>query len=564
MSSSVFTYVFNLKDRMSGPLRKIYSVSQSTYGKLISAQKHYNTELKKGNRAARQMGGSVMNLGNLVKSYLGYRAVGGFFKLGAQMEQTRITFQTLLQDVNKGNKMFDNINKMAADTPYTNSLLQKNASTMLGFGISETDTMKALQMIGDVASGNAEKFKSLTLAFSQTQSAGKLMGQDFMQFVSAGFNPLKVISDKTGIAMADLKDQMSKGAISAQMVSKAFKIATSEGGMYYKMMSKQSQTLAGKWSTLVGNTQNLIGSFGERTTGVFTKILDKVIALVAWIDKHKSAVEALTVTVGAAVAGYYTWIGVSKLWMLGMAAQKSITFVIIGLTRGWAVAQRALNLTMMANPIGLVIGLIAGLAVGVIYAWNKFEGFRSVILGTWEVVKGFGNIIKDFVINRVKELINGMTGLAKMVQLFFKGEWSAAYNQGKKSFTQLLGVESKRQAYESGKKIGEWYQKGAAKGANASKITMPDVLKAGMGMGGFGTEGLASGNPLSTGTTADTMTSIVGGGKKTVNINTTVERLVDRLYVQAATVQEGAEEVRDIIQAELNRALNGIMVQEGI
>lgn len=563
MNSAAFTFVFNLKDKMSPAMRKISSVSRGAYGKLISAQRQYNSELNRGNRAARQMGTTVGTLGNMIKGYLGYRAVGSFFKLGAGMEQTRITFQTLLKDVSKGNKMFENINTMANLTPYKNSTLQQGARTMLSFGISESDTMKALQMIGDVASGNADKFKSLTLAYSQVQSAGRLMGQDLLQLINAGFNPLKVISEQTGLSMAELKDKMGKGAISAKMVSDAFKVATSEGGIFHNMMKKQSQPLGGKWSTFIGKGELLISKFAMSTGNAVTKMLDKLIALVDWIDKNKVIVEALVVTIGSAVAAYYAWIAVSKLWMAALAVQKSVMFVVIGLTRGWAVAQRALNLTLMANPIGIIIGLIAALTVGVIYAWNKFEGFRAVILGSWEVVKGFGNLLKEYVIDRIKEFIKGITGLGNTLALIFKGKWKEAAKQGKRSLANLFGADSKRKAYENGKQVTEWYNKGATKAASASKIKLPNALNLGADTNIASLASMTDDN-LANSTTGKTVNSIVGGGKKTVNINTTIERLVDKLYIQSANVQEGAEEMRDIIQAELNRALNGIVVQGGI
>ena len=70
--------------------------------------------------------------------------------------------------------------------------------------------------------GESGKFNSLTLAFSQMSATGKLMGQDLNQMINAGFNPLQTISEKTGKSIATLKDEMSKGAISAEMVQQAF------------------------------------------------------------------------------------------------------------------------------------------------------------------------------------------------------------------------------------------------------------------------------------------------------------------------------------------------------
>lgn len=56
-------------------------------------------------------------------------------------------------------------------------------------------------------------------------------------------------------------------------------------------------------------------------------------------------------------------------------------------TKAAAIGQELLNAVMNANPILKVITLVALLVAGVIYAWNKFEGFRGTIYALWEVFK---------------------------------------------------------------------------------------------------------------------------------------------------------------------------------
>jgi tape measure domain-containing protein len=151
----------------------------------------------------------------------------------------------------------------AARTPFETSDISKAAQTMLAFGISADSVMGNVQMIGDVAMGNKEKFNSLSLAFAQVQSTGRLMGQDLLQMVNQGFNPLQIISEKTGKSMAQLKDDMAAGSISADMVTDAFKTATSAGGRFYGGMEAQSKTVAGMWSTLKDTFNELMIAQGQ-------------------------------------------------------------------------------------------------------------------------------------------------------------------------------------------------------------------------------------------------------------------------------------------------------------
>lgn len=92
--------------------------------------------------------------------------------------------------------------------------------------------------------GNADRFQHLALAFAQVSAAGKLTGQDLLQMVNAGFNPLQEISKKTGKSISELKDDMADGAISVKMVEDAMKGATSEGGRFFGGMEKASKTFS--------------------------------------------------------------------------------------------------------------------------------------------------------------------------------------------------------------------------------------------------------------------------------------------------------------------------------
>ena len=99
-----------------------------------------------------------------------------------------------------------------------------------------------LKMLGDIAGADQNKLNGLALVFGQIQSTGRLMGQDLLQLINQGFNPLTEISKQTGMSVADLKKAMEKGAISADMVTLAFKSATSAGGLFYGNLEAQSQT----------------------------------------------------------------------------------------------------------------------------------------------------------------------------------------------------------------------------------------------------------------------------------------------------------------------------------
>ena len=171
--------------------------------------------------------------------------IGEIINVRSEIQSLSVSFETLLGSKEKADELFGQIRRYAANTPMQMNDLAQGAQTLLGFNIEAKKVMPIMQAIGDISMGNRDKFNSLTLAFAQMSATGKLMGQDLLQMINAGFNPLTVISDQTGKSISTLKDEMSAGSISAKMIEDAFIAATAEGGKFHGMLDQQSKTPRG-------------------------------------------------------------------------------------------------------------------------------------------------------------------------------------------------------------------------------------------------------------------------------------------------------------------------------
>lgn len=201
-------------------------------------------------------------------------------------EQASISFRVLLGNEERAAKLVNDIQDLANVTPMTSSGLQENAKLLLNFNaVTEDEIIPTLRMLGDITGGDQVKMDSMTLAFAQCASAGRLMGQDLLQMVNAGFNPLQIIAEKTGKSLGDLKNEMSEGKISVDMVKQAFKDATSEGGRFYGMMEAQSKSKAGLEATKADSFEILGRTITERALPAL-KEFDQ-----AQIDAANSATE---------------------------------------------------------------------------------------------------------------------------------------------------------------------------------------------------------------------------------------------------------------------------------
>lgn len=277
----------------------------------------------------------------------------------SEMESLQTSFKTLAGE-QVGGELFEQIKEYELRTPMIMQDLASGAQTMLAFNIPAQDVMQHLKAIGDISMGDSEKFKSLTLAFSQMSATGKLMGQDLLQMINAGFNPLQVISEQTGKSIGQLKEEMEKGAISTKMVQDAFHAAASEGGQFNGMLEAQSKTLKGAISNLEGAWQYMLNDIGEAQEGLIVGSIDMAQKIIANYQQVGQIIMGLITTYGIYKAAVVTAIAAEKLHIETLTIAKVRIAVV-------EKVQAALNATMLANPYVLAATAL-GVLVGVLVA----------------------------------------------------------------------------------------------------------------------------------------------------------------------------------------------------
>ena len=280
--------------------------------------------------------------------------------LGSEIIRVRGEFQSMQTAIetmvgkDMAGQLIPQIKELAKISPLTMSDMVGAEKMMLGFNIQAEDTIKYLKAISDISMGESSKFNSLTLAFSQMSAAGKLMGQDLNQMINAGFNPLQIISEKTGKSIATLKDEMSKGAVSAEMVQQAFIDATSAGGKFYNMSENASKTINGQLSMMQDALDSVFNELGTKSESV---IMDGIQMTTSLIQNYE--------TVGRILAGLVVTYGTYRTAvMLVTAAESKHTLVEIGLTNARLLARKAqlaLNAAMLTNPYVLLATAVVGL-----------------------------------------------------------------------------------------------------------------------------------------------------------------------------------------------------------
>ena len=378
-------------------------------------------------------------LAEVVKSGVDYNAT---------MESYLTNFKVMLGSEEAAATKLSEIRKMAASTPFSLDDLTGGTQTLLQFGIAADDTTGVLQRLGDISLGNAEKLQTLTRAYGKMSSAQKVTLENVNMMIDAGFNPLNQICDATGESMSDLYKRISDGKVSFSELEAAVEAATSQGGQFYNGMLEASQTFSGRMSTLKDNVSALTG---ELTSGLFAALGDLVVKLneaaVSFLDSDekmaqlKETIGIATAVVAAAGTAFLTYKGyvaaATAIEVIHTAATTAMTAAHkaaeAGAT-GLAVAQAGLNAVLKANPIGLVVSLLAALAAGLVTAYKTSETFRNAVNSAFASVKKIAQNAIGTVVDWINDLVAKIRGAAAALANLKNGvgaaqeAYNAAYN----------------------------------------------------------------------------------------------------------------------------------------
>jgi tape measure domain-containing protein len=532
-------------------------------------------------QGVRELKGEVQSLNNI--------SLGGFFstiskigtflsvgtilgksiKDGMEMGMKNASFEVLFGGEEPAKQMIDNITAYAAKA-YGQSSVTNAVQMMKGFDVAAEDIMPNLRAIGDIAMGNGDRFNSLTLAFSQMSSTGKLMGQDLLQMVNAGFNPLAQISKTTGKSVATLKDEMSKGLITSQMVTQVFRDATSEGGLFYGMIDKMSNKAGGQW-------KNVLSNFNLRLLDLYNIIEPYLIPVLKLLNRFLTDPIATISHLADRITTTYPIISGAIIGITAaIVAYKVVVGIVTLVTGAWTAAQWLLNAALTANPVGLIIAGVVALIAVIAFLIIKIDGWKE----TWDNVVKFCSLVFDsFKTNlqlkwmQIQDFF--MSGLETIEKGWYKLQslWNEdAANAGLAKLESGRNERVKEIAATQEKikdlnnqianldviqlKVNSTSFSDVANGIkNKLGISAPGVPGTN-GSGVAGTGGLMGGGGTGSNAGKETANSIATGGSKTTHITINLGELVGTININKNGFRESAENMRDIVLDEMTRVLS--------
>lgn len=282
--------------------------------------------------------------------------------------------------------------------------------------------------------------------------------------------------------------------------------------------------------TVAGTVLSGVSAVLEAVTGFFRGWL-------TLLQEGNPIIVGLTTTLGiltAALAANYAW--TQRAVVIG-GIKKVLDIAQTAATAGLTTAQWALNAAFYASPLGWIALAIGAVIAAVTYCWQKFEGFRRVILGVWEVVKEFGKTLLESVVKPFKQVLSGIGGVCSAIVSLLKGNFKEAATLAKEGFKDIgegvLGANpasvitntvrngNYAEAWERGKQAGSdsWAASQQAEDTNAANRLMPELPES------------VTAPAAQTPDFGALMTKLEGGGKTGTKSRNSVLRLDDEPIV---------------------------------
>lgn len=534
MSRSIWELDFN--DGVSPEIAKMVRNVNSAFGNISQKeaalqQTMNNTavQVNKNNTLFKELATTVGSLFAVSQLYSWGEQI---FRIGAGVEQTNIAYSVLLGSQEKANQKIKEMKQFADVTPFNTQEVLSAGKSLLGFGLEAEKLLPIMNMLGDASMGNSNSFQSLVDNYGKMVGAQRANTVDLNQFAIAGVPIWREVGKIVGLTGQELRKYVETNGVSLDIIDNAFKNLTQSGGQFFGMMDKQSQSTIGLWSTFTSKVEDSATKIFNKLQPFANTILQLATDYLPKLEYGLSVVYNLLPEIALAVGsvtiawGVYNGLLLYTNTILPLASLlMSGQITLLGLAQG---AWWGLNAAIMANPFAWIAGLIGALVAGLVYAWNKFEGFRKFLFGLWESVKTIFGGIADVI---ASALTFDFENVYKVISEFpskIASAWSEGNEKGAASFQA-----SKSKAQKEGN--SNLFDSNASKYSPALPLATS---------GGSGSSGGSSSSGGGTGS---------GGGVR--NVNVTIQQLVGKIEIVSNNVMESSGKIKEMVAEALVAAV---------
>lgn len=227
------------------------------------------------------------------------RFISSLVRVRGEFDMQLISLKAILQSGEKATELFNQIKSLSVISPFQFKDLIGYAKQLSAYQIPNSELFDTTKRLADLSAGLGVDMNRIILAYGQVRSAAFLRGQELRQFTEAGIPMVQALADKFSqlenrvVSTGEVFDKISKRQVPFEMVKEVMEDLTDEGGRFYMMQEKQSESLQGKISNLRDAYDIMLNSIGEANDGILKGSVDALTSLMENVDKFMALVTAM-------------------------------------------------------------------------------------------------------------------------------------------------------------------------------------------------------------------------------------------------------------------------------
>jgi len=376
------SYIVEAIDKFTAVSSRITDAAakmQDKFDTLRLKTMYASDHMRKFGEASRAMGSNLESMGGQLTARLTapIAAVGIMsLRSAAQMESMQVALEVMTGSAQKAKFLTDQLLTFAAETPFQVAEVSAVQNALISAGVEVDDVKKKLTMLGDIASGTVTKdLMGIAVILTDIKSKGAMDTADIRQFSTRGIALRQTIMKGIGLDPekdgAKFQKMVESKLITYDIVVKAMEKMTGEGGMYNKMMEKQSKTLSGLFSSTLDYIQQTLGAIGLAVSNS-VGLKDVLESVNRVLLKVKNSVQEFT-TMHPLLTKYI----VIFLGILAVIGPLMIALGALATVMGFLAG----GIALLMSPIFLTIAGLIALGAAAVYLFNKFQPVQEIFYG---------------------------------------------------------------------------------------------------------------------------------------------------------------------------------------
>lgn len=291
-------------------------------------------------------------------------ALGSFvnkvIQVRGEVQQLEVAFETMLGSKAKAEALMSDVINLAAKTPFGLQDVSNATKMLLAYGSTAENVADEIKMLGNIASGLSIPLNDMIYLYGTTRTQGRMFTQDLRQFMGRGIPLAEELAKQFGVTKDEVGALVTAGKVGFPEMQKALQGMTSEGGQFFNLMDKQSQTITGQISNLEDAIYQMFNKIGESQQETISKGISFASMLVENYEKVIGVISHLIIVYGS-----------YKAAVMAVAAAQTVASMVkmvktmYDLAKGAQTAAAAFNLLKGSTRgwIGLITGVLSSIGI---------------------------------------------------------------------------------------------------------------------------------------------------------------------------------------------------------